>query len=67
MNLVSLHNHINTTTATSRFTFIIFRLLAEFKREIFANELRLGSMHQQQEAEKEAGHQAYSQKNYCSH
>jgi DNA invertase Pin-like site-specific DNA recombinase len=34
VNFVSLHDHIDTTTATGRFTFNIFASLAEFEREI---------------------------------
>jgi DNA invertase Pin-like site-specific DNA recombinase len=42
MNFVSLHDHINTTTATGRFTFNIFASLAEFEREIIRERTKAG-------------------------
>jgi len=37
-----LHDHINTTTATGRFTFNIFASLAEFEREIIRDRTKAG-------------------------
>jgi len=42
VNFVSLHDHINTTTATGRFTFNIFASLAEFEREIIRERTKAG-------------------------
>jgi DNA invertase Pin-like site-specific DNA recombinase len=42
VNFVSLHDHIDTTTATGRFTFNIFASLAEFEREIIRKRTKAG-------------------------
>jgi DNA invertase Pin-like site-specific DNA recombinase len=42
VNFVSLHDHIDTTTATGRFTFNIFASLAEFEREIIRERTKAG-------------------------
>jgi DNA invertase Pin-like site-specific DNA recombinase len=42
VNFISLHDHINTTTATGRFTFNIFASLAEFEREIIRERTKAG-------------------------
>lgn len=42
VNFVSLHDHINTTTATGRFTLNIFASLAEFEREIIRERAKMG-------------------------
>ncbi|RNL51665.1 recombinase family protein [Pedobacter jejuensis] len=42
VNFISLHDHINTTTATGRFTFNIFASLAEFEREIIRERTNAG-------------------------
>ena len=42
VNFVSLHDHIDTTTATGRFTFNIFASLAEFQREIIRERTKAG-------------------------
>jgi DNA invertase Pin-like site-specific DNA recombinase len=42
VNFVSLHDHIDTTTATGRFTFNIFASLAEFEREIIHERTKAG-------------------------
>ena len=41
-NFISLHDHIDTTTATGRFTFDIFASLAEFEREIIRERTKAG-------------------------
>jgi DNA invertase Pin-like site-specific DNA recombinase len=42
VNFISLHDHIDTTTATGRFTFNIFASLAEFEREIIRERTKAG-------------------------
>ncbi|MEJ7558626.1 MAG: recombinase family protein [Pedobacter sp.] len=42
VNFISLQDHINTTTATGRFTFNIFASLAEFEREIIRERTKAG-------------------------
>ena len=42
VDFVSLHDHINTTTATGRFTFNIFASLAEFERDIIRERTKAG-------------------------
>ncbi|MGI4803888.1 MAG: recombinase family protein [Janthinobacterium lividum] len=42
VDVVSLHDHINTTTATGRFTFNIFASLAEFERDIIREWTKAG-------------------------
>ena len=42
MDFVSLHDHINTTTPTGRFTFNIFASLAEFERDIIRERTKAG-------------------------
>ena len=42
IDFVSLHDHINTTTATGRFTFNIFASLAEFERDIIRERTKAG-------------------------
>ncbi|GGC75984.1 resolvase [Pedobacter quisquiliarum] len=42
VNFVSLYDHIDTTTATGRFTFNIFASLAEFEREIIRERTKAG-------------------------
>ena len=42
VNFISMHDHIDTTTATGRFTFNIFASLAEFEREIIRERTKAG-------------------------
>lgn len=42
VNFISLRDHIDTTTATGRFTFNIFASLAEFEREIIRERTKAG-------------------------
>ncbi|MGI4729699.1 MAG: recombinase family protein [Janthinobacterium lividum] len=42
VDIVSLHDHINTTTATGRFTFNIFASLAEFERDFIREWTKAG-------------------------
>lgn len=42
VDFVSLHDQINTTTATGRFTFNIFASLAEFERDIIRERTKAG-------------------------
>ncbi len=42
VNLLSLHDSINTETATGRFTFNIFASLAEFEREMISSRTKAG-------------------------
>lgn len=42
VNFISLHDRIDTTTATGRFTFNIFASLAEFEREIIRERTKAG-------------------------
>lgn len=42
VDFISLHDHINTSTATGRFTFNIFASLAEFEREMIVERTRAG-------------------------
>lgn len=44
VDFVSLHDQINTTTATGRFTFNIFASLAEFERDIIRERTKAGSV-----------------------
>lgn len=42
VDVVSLHDHINTTTATGRFTFNIFASLTEFERDFIREWTKAG-------------------------
>jgi DNA invertase Pin-like site-specific DNA recombinase len=64
VNFVSLHDHIDTTTATGRFTFNIFASLAEFERELYGSVLKQGLLQPELEVKKEAVLQAYPLKSF---
>lgn len=53
VNSLSLHDHIDTTTATGRFTSNSFASLAEFEREIIHERTKRGLMLQEPEEKRE--------------
>jgi len=60
VNFVSLHDHIDTTTATGRFTFNIFASLAEFEREIIRERTKQTLLLLEQEEDWEEGQKGLS-------
>lgn len=59
VNFFSLHDHIDTTKATGRFTFNIFASLAEFEREIIRERTKAGLDAAKQEEKREGDQKAY--------